>query len=152
SIRQYAPGSVKFAEAKPSSMAEISAGDQLRARGDKSADGTVAAEDIVFGTFQTRVGTIVAVNRETREVRIQDIASKAPLTIKLNADSQLKVMPAMHNPAGSNGNGHAAMDPNAPVDIAQILQRMPAGKIEQLEVGRAVVVTSTKNAQSDVLT
>src|SRR5205807_3855715 len=39
-VRRYAPDSVKFAEAKPSGLAEIVAGDQLRVRGDRKADGS----------------------------------------------------------------------------------------------------------------
>ena len=35
-IRRYAPDSVKFADAKESTLAEIKVGDQVRARGDKS--------------------------------------------------------------------------------------------------------------------
>src|SRR5579862_1498860 len=38
-IRRYAPDSVKFDDAKASSLQEIRPGDQLRARGDHSADG-----------------------------------------------------------------------------------------------------------------
>jgi hypothetical protein len=38
-IRRYAPNSVKFDDAKPGTLDQIQAGDQLRARGAKSADG-----------------------------------------------------------------------------------------------------------------
>src|SRR5881409_992753 len=45
--RRYAPDSVKFADARSSSVAEISVGDQLRARGQKSEDGLkVTAEEV----------------------------------------------------------------------------------------------------------
>ena len=40
-FRRYAADSVSFADAKPSRSAEISVGDQLRARGQKSADGVL---------------------------------------------------------------------------------------------------------------
>ena len=50
---------MKFAEAKRSGLAEIGVGDQVRARGVKSEDGLkVTAEDVVFGTFVTKAGTI----------------------------------------------------------------------------------------------
>ena len=46
-IRRYAPDSIKFDDAKPSTLAEIHAGDQLRARGQRSAGGSeVTAEEI----------------------------------------------------------------------------------------------------------
>ena len=43
--------SIKFDDAKPSKLADIHPGDQLRARGTKNEDGTeFAAEEIVSGT------------------------------------------------------------------------------------------------------
>ena len=38
-IRRYAPDSIKFDDAKPGTLEQIKAGDQLRARGTKSEDG-----------------------------------------------------------------------------------------------------------------
>ena len=49
-FRRYAPDSVRFSDAVPSSFAELKAGDQLRALGTKSADGSrLTAEEIVAG-------------------------------------------------------------------------------------------------------
>jgi hypothetical protein len=39
-IRRYAPDSVKFDDAKPGTLQQIHSGDQVRARGDRSADGS----------------------------------------------------------------------------------------------------------------
>ena len=55
-IRRYAPDSVKFTEATPSTIEEIRKGDQVKLRGDP------IAEDIVFGTFESHVGTVIAVD------------------------------------------------------------------------------------------
>jgi hypothetical protein len=68
-IRRYTPDSVKFSDATASSIGEIAAGDQVRARGLKSEDGaTLAAEEVVFGTFLTRLGPITAIHREAGEI------------------------------------------------------------------------------------
>ncbi|MGH9903368.1 MAG: hypothetical protein ACRD68_16300, partial [Pyrinomonadaceae bacterium] len=49
-IRRYAPDSVRFGDAKPGTLGEIKVGDQLRAKGERSADGArFAAEEIVSG-------------------------------------------------------------------------------------------------------
>jgi hypothetical protein len=49
-FRRYAPDSVKFDDAKSSTLQEIHAGDQIRARGNRSADGNeLAAEEVVSG-------------------------------------------------------------------------------------------------------
>ena len=57
-IRRYAPDSVKFDDAKPGTLEQIKAGDQLRARGTKSDDGKeMTAAEIVSGTFRSIAGT-----------------------------------------------------------------------------------------------
>src|SRR5581483_10482351 len=53
-FRRYPPDSVRFADAKPSSFAELKAGDTVRALGNKSEDGAhFNAEELVSGSFQT---------------------------------------------------------------------------------------------------
>jgi hypothetical protein len=107
---RYAPDSVRFSEAKPSSFGEIQAGDQVRVLGDKNAEGTsVAAEQIVSGSFRQVAGTILAVNADAGEIRITDLSTKKPLTVKVNSESSLKKLPPMVaemlarrlNPAGA---------------------------------------------------
>lgn len=93
-MRRYAPDSVKFSEAKKSSFADLQVGDQLRAKGDRSPDGThFTAEEIVTGAFRTSGGTITAVNAQTGEIKVTDVQTKQPLTIVVNKDSTLKRIP-----------------------------------------------------------
>ena len=93
---RYAPDSVRFSDARPSSFAEIKAGDQARVLGDKDADGaSVKAEQIVSGSFRQVAGTVVAVNADAGEIRITDLATKKPLTVKVNSESSLKKLPPM---------------------------------------------------------
>jgi len=92
--RRYAAGSVKFDDARPAPLAEIKAGDQLRARGNKSADGSeFTADEIVSGTFRNIAGTITAVDAASGSVTVQDVIRKGPVVIKLSADSQVKKIP-----------------------------------------------------------
>ena len=94
-FRRYAPDSVKFSNAKASSFSELKVGDQLRALGERSADGTrFAPEEIVSGSFRTVAGTVTAVDTATGEVKINDLQSKHPLTILINQDSMLRRFPA----------------------------------------------------------
>lgn len=94
-IRRYAPDSVKFDDAKPSSLQEIHAGDQLRARGEKSADGLeMTAEEIVTGSFRNIAGTVNSVDANAGTVTVQDLLSKKPVVIKITSDSQLHQLPA----------------------------------------------------------
>jgi len=91
---RYAPNSVKYDEAKPGTIADINAGDMLRALGDKAADGTTfAAEEIVTGAFQTVAGTVKSVDTAKNEVLITDLRTKKDVTIAVSPTSLLKKFP-----------------------------------------------------------
>lgn len=148
--RRYAPDSVKFADAKVSKLDEVSIGDQLRARGQKSEDGLkVDAEDVVFGTFLTKAGSIVSVDAAANEVSVKEMGTGKPLVIKLTADSQLKKMPSF---TGMPMGGGAPRPAGGPPDIGQMLERMPPAQLDELKPGQTIIVSSTKGATSDRLT
>ncbi|HEV1285572.1 MAG TPA: DUF5666 domain-containing protein [Bryobacteraceae bacterium] len=157
--RRYHTDSVKFADATISKLEEVSVGDQLRARGVKTEDGLkVTAEEVVFGTFVTKAGTITAINPDS--ITVTEIGTNKPLTIKLTADSQIKKMPNMAgmmmgrggppgaSPAGGPAPGAAQRMP----DMSQMLERMPAAKLDELKAGEKIVVSSTKGAKPDEIT
>ena len=153
-IRRYAPDSVKFSDARPGSLAGVSPGDQLRARGTKSADGaTFAAEDIVFGTFLTVLGPVAAVDRETGEIRVNDLVSKSPVIVRVTADSRLRRMPGMHEIFAqmmkAPQEGAPARDP---AGIAQAIESMPACTIADLKPGVTIIVTATRGARPGAVT
>ncbi len=151
-IRQYAPDSVSFAAAVPATVLAIAPGDQFTARGNKTPDGArLTAEEVIFGTFLTKMGTIVAIDSDARRVRIEDLVTKAPLTVKLMPASQLKTMAAPKT-AAAPSHGGPAPDPGSVSDIAQLLRHMPAAKIEDLKVGSAIILTATKSSHPDEVT
>jgi len=93
-IRRYPPDSVKFEDAKPGKLTEIHSGDQVRARGDRSADGNdLTAEEIVSGTFHNFAGTINSVDASSSTLSVHDLLSKKNVLIKVTADSQLHKLP-----------------------------------------------------------
>ena len=95
-VRRYAPDSIKFDDAKKSSLAEITPGDQVRARGAKNADGTeINAQEIVSGAFKNIAGTVQAVNADEKTLTVMDLSTKKPVTVKVTADSQMHQLPAM---------------------------------------------------------
>lgn len=179
--RRYAPDSVKFADARPSRFEEIRPGDQLRARGEKSEDGLrVTAEEVVFGTFVTKAGSIVRVDTEAGELTMRELSSGQTLMVKVREDSQLKRMPDFPGMgAGSRGEGMAGppfggglpgeafggpppgMRPpgmaggpgrGGPRDLSQMLERMPDAKLEELQPGETIVVSSTEGRERGRLT
>ncbi len=92
---RYGQDSIRFDEAKASSLAEVKAGDMLRALGDKSTDGTsFAAEQVVAGAFQTIAGTVKSIDVEKREVVITDLQTKKDVTVVISDASVVKKYPA----------------------------------------------------------
>jgi len=95
-VRRYAPNSVKFDDAKPSKVADIHPGDQLRARGTKNADGTeFTAEEIVSGSFRNIAGTVTSANAADNSLTVMDLLSKKAVVVKVTTDSQLRKLTQM---------------------------------------------------------
>jgi len=94
-VRRYAPNSVKFDDAKPSTLDLIKAGDQLRARGTRSDDGTqLTAEEIVTGSFRNIAGTVTAIDSATGTMTVADNITKNSVQVKVSSESQLRKLPA----------------------------------------------------------
>jgi co-chaperonin GroES (HSP10) len=94
---RYSPNSVKFADAQKGTIDQIKTGDQLRARGTRSADGKeIAAEEVISGTFRNIAGTISSIDAANNSITVKDILVKKSVVIKFNSDSQLrKLAPQM---------------------------------------------------------
>ncbi len=93
-VHRYAPDSAKPEDAKPSSLAEIHPGDQLRARGNKNADGTeITAEEVYAGVFPQYAATVKSVDTGSGMLSVQDLASKKIVQVRISGDSQLHKIP-----------------------------------------------------------
>lgn len=190
-LRRYAPNSVKFDDAKPAPIEQIKVGDQLRARGTRSADGgELAADEIVSGTFRNIAGTIEAVDTAAGTLTVMDLAAKKSVTVKIGADTQIRKLPPMiaqgiamrlkgsaangaaggnasagsapkppeaaavnHAPgqfsgqgAGSGGTGRAGAGRGG--DLQQVLSRMPAATLADLQKGDAVMIVTTEGTEA----
>jgi len=94
-MRRYAPDSIKFTDAKPSTFGELKVGDQLRALGDRTDDPLrFNPEKIVTGSFRTVGGVVTAVDPATGEIKINELEKKTPLTIVIKQDAVLRRFPA----------------------------------------------------------
>ena len=94
-LRRYAPDSVQFDDAKPAALDQIKPGDQVRARGTKSADGSeFAADEIVSGTFRNLAGIITVIDASAQTISLTDLISKKPVVVKITPQSQLRKIPA----------------------------------------------------------
>jgi hypothetical protein len=93
-LRRYAPGSVKFDDARPSTLDQVKPGDQLRARGTRSADGSeFAAEEIVSGSFRNVSGTITSIDVASSTLTAMDLIAKKPVLVRITSQSQIRKLP-----------------------------------------------------------
>lgn len=115
-FRRYAPDSVKFADAKPSQLAEIMPGNNLRVLGDKSEDGSsIHAEQIVSGSFRNIAGTIISIDAANHQIKLNDLITKKPVTVAVNDDTNLrKLAPWMAGMIARLQSGGAAGGQGAP--------------------------------------
>jgi Cu/Ag efflux protein CusF len=105
-MRRYAPDSIKFSDAKPSTFAELKVGDQLRALGDRAEDGThFTPQKVVTGSFRTVGGVVTAVDPATGEIKINELEKKHPLTIIIKHDSVLRKFPPASEMGAMMGGG-----------------------------------------------
>ncbi len=151
-LRRYAPDSVKFSDARPSSLDEIKADDQIRARGSKSEDGTrLAAEELVSGSFVNITARVDSVDPQSGSLRVTDLSTKQRLDVRINPDSNLRRMPpvaaGMTANRGAGGGGFSGGPPmQRPRDLQAVLERIPTIKITDLKAGETVAIASTRGA------
>ena len=149
-FRRYAPDSVKFSDARESSFADLRVGDQLRALGDKSSDGSrFNPEQVIAGSFRTLGGTVTAINPATNEITLSDIQTRKPLTIVLNADPLLRrvspeVAQMYTQPVTPVTQGHN--------DLQAMLEMSPALKLTDIKAGDMVLITGNTTAPSSRIT
>lgn len=127
-LRRYAPDSIRFSDAKTSKFEELQVGDQLRALGERSADGnSFTAEKIVTGAFQTVAGTVTEINATTGELKINDLQTKQPLTIVIKQDAVLRRFPAMSEFGAMMGGRGGATGTGQPQAGGGQAQGQPSG-------------------------
>lgn len=181
-MRRYAPDSIKFGDAKPSTFNELKVGDQLRALGDRGQDPTrFNPEKVVTGSFRTVGGVVSEVNAATGEIKIKELEKKTPLTIVIKQDAVLRRFPqemgAMMGgmrggPGGPGGppagapppGGQAGARPQGPGggpggggpgggrNINDMLERLPTISIADVKVGDTIIVSSTQGVDPSRLT
>jgi len=95
-VRRYSGDSVRFADAKVSTIAEIHKGDQLRVRGTKTADGTViTADELVTGMFKNYSGLLSATDATAGTVTLKDLKTGKTVTVAVGPNSDVRRIPPM---------------------------------------------------------
>jgi hypothetical protein len=178
-LKRYAAASVRFDAAVPAPIDAIHVGDQLRARGVKSADGSsIAAAEVISGTFRNISGTVTSTDPASSTLVVKDLATKKQVTIHITADVQMRKLSErmagflaarLKGTSGSGGAGGGATTHAAGGggqgggqwsgqgggagagmgDPQQMLSRAPAIQIADLKKGDAVMIVAT-DGTSDV--
>jgi hypothetical protein len=127
-VYRYAPDSAKPEDAKPITLKEIQTGDQLRARGNRNADGSeLTAEEMFTGVFPQFAATVRSVDASAGTLSVLDLVSKKTVEVKVTADSKLhKIPPEMAQgfamrlkggmPAGVSGGAAGTSAPKPAAD------------------------------------
>lgn len=124
-VRRYAGNSVRFEDAVKSTLAEIRPGDQVRARGQRSADGsTLVADEVVTGSFSNFSGVLSGVDPSAGTITLKDLATKHTVTVAVTPSTNVRKLPpnvgqmmASRGQGGDTGGqsaGHAAAPAGAP--------------------------------------
>ena len=95
-IRRYAPGSIRFQEARPSSFEELKMGDQLWVLGESqenSEGARIEAEQLVAGAFRNFAATVRGVEAGEGTVRVKDLETGKTFAVHIVEESVLRRLP-----------------------------------------------------------
>ena len=154
-FRRYAPDSVKFQDALPSSFEELKVGDQLRSLGQRSQDGgSFKAEEVVSGAFRIVGGAIVSTNPSNNEITINDIPTKKPVTVVVSPNSTLRRVPddVVASLAKKNAQNTASGAHSNSTDLLEIFDRLPPVTITDLKPGKMLLISSTAGSDPSRVT
>jgi hypothetical protein len=166
SLKRYAPGSVVFDQAQPAPIAAIKTGDQLWARGTKSADGSaIAADGVVSGSFRSIPGTLISTDTAASTVTVKDLVTKKPVTVRITAEAQLRRLDdtqastiaarlkgnAAGGRPGNGGGGQRSFNQGGGagpgrMDLETVLERAPQIQLGALKKNDAVMIVATEDA------
>jgi hypothetical protein len=169
-FKRFARDSEQYQDALAGTLAQIQVGDQVQARGTKSADGlSVQAVEVLSGSFLDLSGQIASVDASAGTITLKDLATRKMVTVSVTARSDIRTMPAQmatmfaarQSAGGGAGGGRGAAaggDASAAsqggysgrrggggaADLAQMIGRMPAAKLSDLHKGDAVMIVASE--------
>ena len=138
-IRQYAPDSVRFSDAKTAKLTDMTKDDQIRIRGDKSA------EDSNLRKMPEQMARMMA-NQQNGE----GAATTRPAGGGAPGGAAAGQRPG-GPPGGMPGGGGRQGSPGG-ARGGDMMERMPKFAIADLKTGDAVMILATKGAKADELT
>lgn len=165
---RYAPDSMNLNHASRISYSQLRIGDQLRAVGSRSEDGSAfAADEIITGNMTRTAGQVVSVDTAKNELTLKNAEGKT-MTVAIGAHSMLRRVTAeaaaefeANRPRRQDGEGQRRGDgaarregnrePRAPGEerrpraggMQNRFENLPAVTLAELKKGDAVFVSGT---------
>ena len=181
-VFRYAPDSLNIAHASRSSLSQMRVGDQVRALGERSADGTrFTASEIIGGAMTRLGGEVVAVDPAKNEVTVKNNQGKT-VTVTVGERSSLRRVTAevaasfaarpgrpgagqegrprerRERPAGANGEARRprGTGEGRPArggrGLQEMLEQLPAITLGDLKKGDAIFVSGSEGADASKVT
>jgi len=178
---RYPPDSVKFSDAKKSSLGEIKVGDQLRARGSRESDvHSLNADAVISGTFRNIAGIVNSIDSSAGTITVTDLVQKKFAVVKVTPETQMRKIPPevaqriamfLKRAPGAGGNAESPQSSSTSSaggqqirgtggpgnssggpDFQQVIRRMPAASLSDLQKGDAVMIVTTDAAPGQQVT
>lgn len=139
-FRRYTTSAINFEDTKQSNFGEVAVGDQLRALGDKSADGkSFKAEAVVSGSFKTIGATLTAVDLQNGQISATTLDQRKPIQIATLRESTIRRIPAAAVPAIAQ-----KARANNQSEVQQLIEALPIVALSELKVGDVVSITGIR--------
>lgn len=147
-FRRYNSSSIAFEDAAQSNIAGILVGDQIRALGDKSADGkSFNAEAIVSGSFRTIGATLTNIDPAKGELAATTLDQKKPIQIATLKESSVRRIPAALVPTLAQ-----KARANSQAEVQQLIDSLPVVALSDLKPGDVVSITGIREKDDTRIT
>jgi co-chaperonin GroES (HSP10) len=170
-FKRFAGDSTKYQDAKTGALADIHVGDQMQARGQKSADGlSVKAEEVLSGSFKNLSGLIITADPAAGAITLKDLATKKIVTVNVTPNTNVRNLPPQMAQmfagrtsgasggqfGGARGQGAGRGAPGGGAgpagpggqrggsELSQMINRLPTQSLADMKKGDAVMIVATE--------
>ncbi|HET6978002.1 MAG TPA: hypothetical protein VFI24_16855 [Pyrinomonadaceae bacterium] len=147
-FRRYTTTAINFEDTKQSNFAEVAVGDQLRALGDKSADGkSFKAEAVVSGSFKTIGATVTAIDLQNNQISAATLDQRKPIKVTTLKQTLVRRIPAALVPAIAQ-----KARANQSAEVQQLIDTLPVVALSDLKAGDVVSITGIREKDESQMT
>jgi hypothetical protein len=146
-FQHYRENAVNMDDYGPGGMDKIRTGDQVRALGTKTPDGSrYDAEEIFSGSFRTVNGKVKSINLESSELTLVDSKTDRAITVRVTGDSRL-IRLTSESIAKNSGKSGAAESSGRPsvISISAMLENSPRIALADIRENEILVIATASD-------